>query len=39
MAGRFPFDRLIKFYDFTQLNQAAEEREKELTLKPAVRFS
>ncbi|WP_299585988.1 NAD(P)-dependent alcohol dehydrogenase [uncultured Microbulbifer sp.] len=39
MAGRFPFDKLIKFYDFSQINQAAEDSEKGLTLKPVVRFS
>lgn len=34
--GRFPFDRLIKFYDFSEINQAAEDSEKGKTLKPVI---
>jgi len=36
--GRFPFDRLVKFYSLDQINQAAEDSEKGLTIKPIVRF-
>lgn len=34
----FPFDKLIKFYDFDQINQAAEDSEKGLTIKPVIRI-
>jgi aryl-alcohol dehydrogenase len=37
-AGRFPFDRMIKFYPFDQINQAAEDSEKGKTLKAILRF-
>ena len=37
-AGRFPFDRMIKFYPFDQINQAAEDSEKGRTLKAILRF-
>ena len=30
--GRFPFDELVKFYEFDQINQAAENAEKVLPL-------
>lgn len=36
--GRFPFDKLVKFYDFGQINQAAEDSEKGITIKPIVRL-
>ncbi|WP_036166720.1 NAD(P)-dependent alcohol dehydrogenase [Massilia sp. 9096] len=38
MQGRFPFDKLVKFYAFDQINQAAEDSEKGSTLKPIVRI-
>jgi aryl-alcohol dehydrogenase len=34
--GRFPFDKLVKFYTLDQINQAAEDSEKGLTIKPIV---
>lgn len=34
--GRFPFDKLVKFYPFEQINQAAADSEKGITLKPIV---
>lgn len=34
--GRFPFDKLIKFYDFDQINQAAEDSERGTTVKPVL---
>jgi aryl-alcohol dehydrogenase len=36
--GRFPFDRLVKFYTLDQINQAAEDSEKGVTIKPIVRL-
>ena len=36
--GRFPFDRLVKFYTLDQINQAAEDSEKGITIKPIVRI-
>lgn len=37
--GLFPFDRLIKFYSMDEINQAAEDSEKGITVKPIIRFS
>lgn len=34
--GRFPFDRLVKFYTLEQINQAAEDSEKGVTIKPII---
>ncbi len=36
--GRFPFDRLITFYPFDQINQAVEDSERGSTLKPVLRM-
>lgn len=36
--GRFPFDRLIRFYDLAQINQAFEDMEAGVTLKPVIRM-
>ncbi len=36
--GRFPFDRLVKFYDLNQVNEAADEAEEGTTLKPVLRL-
>lgn len=36
--GRFPFDKLVKFYSFDQINQAAEDSEKGITIKPIIRL-
>jgi aryl-alcohol dehydrogenase len=36
--GRFPFDRLVKFYDFDQVNQAMADSESGVTIKPILRF-
>ncbi|RYE58414.1 MAG: NAD(P)-dependent alcohol dehydrogenase, partial [Hyphomicrobiales bacterium] len=38
LAGRFPFDRLVKFYALDQINQAAADSEKGVTLKPIIRI-
>lgn len=36
--GRFPFDRLVKFYPPEQINEAAADSERGDTLKPIIRF-
>ncbi len=36
--GRFPFDKLVKFYSFEDLNQAMADSENGVTIKPIVRF-
>lgn len=37
-AGQFPFDRLVKFYDFKDINQAFEDSAKGVTVKPILRM-
>ncbi len=37
--GRFPFDKLVKFYSLDQINQAADDSEKGITIKPIVRLT
>lgn len=37
-AGRFPFDKLIRFYDFAQINQAFEDSKTGQTIKPVLRM-
>ena len=39
LQGRFPFDKLVKFYRFDEINQAAEDSEKGITLKPIIRIA
>lgn len=36
--GRFPFDRLVKFYDFADINQAVADSESGATIKPILRM-
>ncbi|WP_165840814.1 hypothetical protein [Pseudomonas sp. SDI] len=36
MQGRFPFDRMVKFYPFDKINEAAADSEKGTTLKPIL---
>jgi aryl-alcohol dehydrogenase len=36
--GRFPFYKLVKFYDPEQIDQAAEDREKGGRIKPIIRL-
>ena len=36
--GRFPFDRLIRFYAFDQINEAVEDGERGRTIKAVLRF-
>jgi len=37
-AGLFPFDRLIKFYDFHEINQAIADASRGDTIKPVLRM-
>ena len=37
-TGRFPFDRMTKFYPFEQINQAVEDSEQGKTLKAILRL-
>ncbi|MEJ2479199.1 MAG: NAD(P)-dependent alcohol dehydrogenase [Acidihalobacter sp.] len=37
-AGRFPFDKLVKFYPFEDINQAIQDSENGKTIKPIVRM-
>lgn len=37
-AGKFPFDRLIKFYDFADINQALEDSSKGKVIKAVLRM-
>jgi aryl-alcohol dehydrogenase len=38
MAGRFPVERMITFYDLTDINRAADESSKGKTIKPVIRM-
>ncbi|SDR30048.1 aryl-alcohol dehydrogenase [Paraburkholderia fungorum] len=37
--GRFPFDRLVRFYSIDQINEAADDSTSGVTLKPILRFA
>jgi aryl-alcohol dehydrogenase len=37
--GRFPFEKLTKFYSLDQINQAAQDSEEGRTIKPIIRLS
>jgi len=37
--GRFPFDRLVKFYDFTKINRAIADSKHGTTIKPVLLIS
>lgn len=37
--GRFPFDKLVKFYDFADINQAFEDSKNGITIKPVVKIA
>jgi len=39
MQGRFPFDKLVKFYPLDRINEAAEDSEKGITIKPIIRLA
>jgi aryl-alcohol dehydrogenase len=36
--GRFPFDKLMKFYSFEDINKAVEDSTRGITIKPIIRF-
>ncbi|MCC4722311.1 NAD(P)-dependent alcohol dehydrogenase [Salinicoccus sp. RF5] len=36
--GQFPFDKMVKYYDFEQINQAFEESENGSVIKPVLRM-
>jgi aryl-alcohol dehydrogenase len=38
-AGQFPFDRLVKFYDFSKINAAIADAKAGDTIKPVLRIS
>lgn len=38
MQGRFPFDRLVRFYDLDQINQAAADAASGAIIKPILRI-
>lgn len=37
--GRFPFEKLVRFYSLDQINQAAQDSENGVTIKPIIRLS
>lgn len=37
-AGKFPFDKLIKFYDFEQINEAFDDSKKGTVMKPVLKI-
>ena len=38
-AGDFPFDRLVRFYEFDEINQAVADTRSGITVKPILRVS
>lgn len=38
-AGKFPFDRLVRFYDFADIQQAFDDSASGVTVKPVLRAS
>jgi aryl-alcohol dehydrogenase len=38
MQGKFPVDRLVKYYDFDSINQALDDQESGATIKPILRM-
>jgi aryl-alcohol dehydrogenase len=39
LAGRFPFDRLVEFYDLDQVNDAARDSTSGKAIKPILKCS
>ncbi|RJX26551.1 MAG: NAD(P)-dependent alcohol dehydrogenase [Desulfurivibrio sp.] len=39
LTGRFPFDRLVRFYDFREINQAIADARQGRTIKAVLRIS
>jgi len=38
VAGKFPIQKMIKFYDFADINLAAQESSSGITIKPVLRI-
>jgi len=38
-AGKFPFDKLIKFYEFNEISQAFEDSQSGVTVKPVLKLA
>jgi aryl-alcohol dehydrogenase len=38
LQGRFPFDKLCRFYEFDEVNQAMADSERGITIKPILRM-
>jgi len=38
MQGRFPINKMMRFYSFDQINQATADSERGLTIKPVIRI-
>ena len=38
-AGQFPFDRLVRFYEFHEINRAIADARRGDTIKPVLRIS
>jgi aryl-alcohol dehydrogenase len=38
MAGKFPIERMIKSYDFADINRAAQESSAGIAIKPVLRM-
>jgi aryl-alcohol dehydrogenase len=38
LQGRFPFDKLVKFYTLERINEAAQDSERGLTIKPIIQI-
>ena len=36
--GKFPFDKMVRFYPFDQINEAIADSESGVTIKPVVRM-
>ncbi|WP_445116495.1 NAD(P)-dependent alcohol dehydrogenase [Acinetobacter sp. WZC-1] len=39
LQGKFPFDKLVKFYAFDEINQAVADSKSGITLKPIIRIA
>jgi aryl-alcohol dehydrogenase len=39
MKGQFPFDRLVRFYDFEQIDEAMHDAETGVAIKPVLRMA
>jgi aryl-alcohol dehydrogenase len=39
LQGRFPFDKLTRIYPFEKINEAAQDSERGLTVKPIIRIA